>query len=124
MRPISILVVDDNPDMRGSLRRLLEQAGYEAREACDGNQAVAMQHALKAQVLITDIFMPGKDGIETIETFKREWPQVRVIAMSGGGRRAKRDYLEVADAVGADALLQKPFSLSSLIEAIEPAKRR
>jgi CheY-like chemotaxis protein len=119
MRRLRVLVVDDNPDMRASLRRLLEQAGYEAREACDGNQAIKLHRELQAQVLVTDIFMPVKDGIETIEAFKREWPLVRVIAMSGGGRRAKRDYLQVADVVGADAVLQKPFSLSSLIDAIE-----
>ena len=109
-----ILVVDDNPDMRRSLEQLLGLLGYEVETAADGNQALAAHRARAASIVITDIFMAGKDGIETIAAFKREWPFVRVIAMSGGGERAKRDYLDAARQIGADATLHKPFSLETL----------
>jgi DNA-binding NtrC family response regulator len=113
LRP-RILVVDDNADMRASLSHLLALLGYEVETAADGNQAIAAHRANAVSTVITDIFMAGKDGIEIIAAFKREWPLVRVIAMSGGGVRAKNDYLVAATQIGADATLQKPFSLESL----------
>jgi CheY-like chemotaxis protein len=116
--PRRILVVDDNADMRLSLGRLLGLLGYEVETAADGNQALATHREHAVAVVITDIFMAGKEGIETIAAFKREWPFVRVIAMSGGGARAKMDYLKAAVHVGADATLHKPFSLESLKAAL------
>jgi CheY-like chemotaxis protein len=113
-----ILVVDDNADMRLSLKRLLEQLGHCVEVAADGNHAVEVQRVCNAHVLITDIFMPGKEGIETIETFRRRWPAVKIIAMSGGGTQAKQSYLGVATTVGADATLTKPFSLDALLDAL------
>ena len=113
-----ILVVDDNADMRVSLKRLLEALGHSVAVAADGNQAVQVQRLCNARLLITDIFMPGKDGIETIEIFRREWPLMKIIAMSGGGTYAKRSYLGVASTVGADATLTKPFSLEALVEVL------
>ena len=76
------------------------------------------QRARPAQVLITDIFMPGQEGIETIAAFRREWPEIRIIAMSGGGEVSRRGYLGVAESVGADATLQKPFSFATLLDAL------
>jgi CheY-like chemotaxis protein len=113
-----ILVVDDNADMRDSLQMLLQRLGYDSEGARDGQQAMEIQRRRPAQVLITDIFMPGKDGIETIEAFRREWPRIRIVAMSGGGMVATRDYLEVAPEIGADAVLRKPFSLEALTEVL------
>ena len=117
MRP-RILVVDDNADMRMSLTHLLGLLGYDVETAADGNQALATHRARAVGTVITDIFMAGKEGMETIAAFKREWPFVRVIAMSGGGERAKNDYLKAARQIGADATLQKPFSLESLKAAL------
>jgi len=116
-----ILVVDDNPDMRVSLAQLLGLLGYEVETASDGNQALAAHRARAFGTVITDIFMAGKEGMETIAAFKREWPFVRVIAMSGGGERAKNNYLLAAVQIGADATLQKPFSLESLKHALNVA---
>ena len=113
-----ILVVDDNADMRLSLQRLLEQLGHCVAVAADGNQALEVQRRCNARVLITDIFMPGKEGIETIQVFRREWPATKIIAMSGGGAHAKQSYLGVASTVGADATLTKPFSLEALVDAL------
>jgi DNA-binding NtrC family response regulator len=113
-----VLVVDDSADMRMSTKQLLEQLGYEVETAPDGAAALRAHRAREVAVVITDIFMAGTEGMETIASFKREWPQVRVIAMSGGGARAKMDYLEAAAYVGADATMQKPFTLKALLAAL------
>jgi DNA-binding NtrC family response regulator len=118
MERTRVLVVDDSADMRASLKLLLEVLGYEAETARDGAAALALQHAQAFGVLITDIFMPGIEGMETIARFKAAWPGMRVIAMSGGGERTKRDYLSAALQIGADATMQKPFSVSTLISAL------
>lgn len=115
---MKVLVVDDNADMRDALQLLLAQIGYEAEGAGDGQQAIEIQRVRPAQVLITDIFMPGKDGIETIEAFRREWPGIRIVAMSGGGALATRDYLQLTPDIGADAILRKPFSLENLQDVL------
>jgi two-component system, chemotaxis family, chemotaxis protein CheY len=118
MERTRVLVVDDSADIRSSLKRLLELLGYEAETARDGAAALAMQETQGFGVLITDIFMPGTEGMETIARFKAGWPAMRVIAMSGGGERAKCDYLRAAVQIGADAAMQKPFSLETLVAAL------
>jgi len=117
--PISrVLVVDDNEDMLESMRILLERAGYQVEVASNGAQAVLVQRERPAHVLITDIFMPEKNGIELIDHFKQEFPEVRIIAMSGGGELVKRDYLDRTELFGADSTLRKPFEPENLREAL------
>jgi CheY-like chemotaxis protein len=118
LRGIRVLVVDDLKDQRESLQRLLELEGYEVATAADGSQAVHAMRARPAQVLVTDIFMPGQEGIETIALFRREWPQVRIVAMSGGGEVSRGGYLGVAESIGADATLKKPFSFAVLLATL------
>lgn len=113
-----IVVIDDNADIRASLERLLARLGYEVETAADGTQALLIHRTRAVAKVITDIFMPGKEGMETIQAFKSEWPSVRVIAMSGGGEVAKGSYLEAARQIGADAILRKPFTLENLREAL------
>lgn len=113
-----ILIVDDNADLRDSLRLLLARLGYDAEAARDGQQAMEIQRRRPAAILITDIFMPRQDGIETIEAFRRNWPSIKIVAMSGGEAVATRDYLEVAPDIGADAVLRKPFTLELLQEVL------
>ena len=113
-----VLVVDDSADMRLSLRELLGLLGYEVETAADGGQALAAHRARPVAIVITDIFMAGSEGLETIAAFKREWPRLKIIAMSGGGERAKRNYLDDALYIGADAALHKPFTLESLKKAL------
>ena len=113
-----VLVVDDNPDIRASLKTLLEWLGYEVETARDGAAALEAQRERRAAVVITDIFMAGTEGIETIARFKAAWPQVRVIAMSGGGEHARQCYLQAALQVGADATMQKPFTVRTLLGAL------
>jgi CheY-like chemotaxis protein len=114
-----LLVADDSADMRESLRLILERAGYEVQLAPDGDRAVELQRARPADVLITDIFMPERDGLETITVFRREFPGTRIIAMSGGGMRSDgRLYLETAGVAGADATLRKPFDPKTLLQVL------
>ncbi len=115
----SILVVDDDPQLRRMIRITLERAGYAVDEAENG--AVAM-HKVRAQppdLVITDIVMPHKEGIETIAELKRDHPKVKVIAISGGGRIEARQYLGVAAQIGADKTFGKPVERELLLAAVE-----
>ena len=116
---VRVLVVDDNPDMRSFVKLVLERAGFEAQVAADGQRALDLQRERPADVLITDIFMPESDGIELIARFKSGFPQVKIIAMSGGGHVSKKDYLPVAADIGADAVLRKPFAAGTLLRMLQ-----
>lgn len=117
-KPTSVLIVDDNADMRSFVKIVLERAGFEAQVAADGERALDLQRAHPVDVLITDIFMPERDGIELIHQFKSAFPQVKIIAMSGGGRISKRDYLPFAADIGADLVLRKPFAADALLSML------
>jgi CheY-like chemotaxis protein len=121
---LRVLVVDDNPDMRSFLRIVLERAGFEAQAAADGDRALELQREHPADVLITDIYMPERDGIELIQQFKSRFRQVKIIAMSGGGQVAKHDFLPVAVNLGADAVLYKPFAADTLLRTVEELAAR
>ena len=114
-----IILADDDADQRLSLRLALELAGYTVREAADGRQALALQRERASPILITDIFMPESDGFEAIVAFRREFPQTKIIAVSGGGQRAKADYLSSARLMGVDATLQKPFEIDALLDTLQ-----
>jgi len=113
-----IILVDDDADQRLALRMALELAGYRVREAAHGAEALRLQRERSASFLITDIFMPEADGLETIVAFRREFPRTRIIALSGGGQRAKRDYLEAATLMGVDAAFHKPFEIDKLLDTL------
>ena len=114
-----IIVADDDADQRLSLRLALEVAGYAVREAANGGEALALQRQREAVVLITDIFMPESDGFEAIAAFRRDFPQTKVIAVSGGGSLATQDYLESARLIGVDATLRKPFEIEALLQLLK-----
>ena len=114
----SILIVDDNRDIRDFMQIALEAAGYGVLTATEGAQALAMQLEHPADLLITDIFMPGREGISTIAAFKAEFPATRIIAMSAGGGAGKLDFLSAAALIGADATLRKPFTADQLLETV------
>jgi DNA-binding response OmpR family regulator len=119
-----IILVDDDADQRLALRMALELAGYRVREAAHGAEALRLQRERSASFLITDIFMPEADGFETIEAFRREFPRTRIIAVSGGGQRAKRDYLESATLMGVDAAFHKPFEIERLLDTLRLLSER
>lgn len=114
----AILVVDDQKELRAVVRRVLTEAGHQVVEAEDGNAALAAFRANPPVLVITDIIMPEKEGIEVIATMKRERPEVKVLAISGGGRTRVMDFLAVARKAGADAALEKPFRKSELLARV------
>ena len=110
-----LLVVDDDADMRLTLKLALEIAGYAVGVAANAREAIELQRGQPADVLITDIFMPDADGFEAIDAFRHEFPQTKIVVVSGGAQFTKRDYLPDAELIGADATLQKPFEIDTLL---------
>lgn len=113
-----ILVVDDDAQIRGLLRMTLERAGYETDVAADGGSAVRIQQDKPADVLITDIMMPERDGLETIMDFRRQYPQTKIIAISGAGCRMGNDFLPVAAQLGASRTFVKPIERVVLLDTV------
>jgi DNA-binding NtrC family response regulator len=110
-----VLVVDDDADMRLTLKLALELAGYTVEEAANAREALQVQRERPAEVLITDIFMPDADGFEAIDAFRSEFPRTRIVVVSGGAQFTKRDYLPDAELIGVDGTLQKPFDIDKLL---------
>lgn len=113
-----LLLVDDNLDVRQMLKAALELEGYVVQEASNGREALELQRRQPFRVLVTDIFMPDADGFETIDTFRKEFPDTKIVVISGDARVAKRDYLEAAKLIGADATLLKPFEPAALVRTL------
>jgi DNA-binding NtrC family response regulator len=121
--PTHVLVVDDDAGMRNFLRMLLELEGYSVALARNGLEALDMQRKHPAAVIVTDLFMPEAEGMETIIQLRNEFPHARIIVMSGGGAYRGADYLKVARELGAAATLKKPFASHDLIDALREAAR-
>jgi CheY-like chemotaxis protein len=111
----TILVVDDEAAIRGLFHKILARAGYRVMEAADGAQALAAVKKGGVDLVITDLVMPEKEGIETIVEIRKNHPRVKIAAVSGafGGR-----YLETASLLGADAALAKPVSEETLLGTV------
>ena len=114
-----ILVIDDDPELRAMLEQTLKTAGYEVVLAADGREGVVRQGTSPADLVITDIYMPHQDGLETIREFRRRFPKVSIIAMSG--RALAVTMLSIAEDLGAVAVLHKPFAAEELIAAVTKA---
>jgi CheY-like chemotaxis protein len=119
-----VLIVDDDADMRLSLKLALEMAGYAIEVAADGREALVIQKQRPADILITDIFMPESDGFEVIDAVRRAFPQTRIIVVSGGARLAKREYLLDAALMDVDAVLPKPFDVETLLRTLDTIQGR
>jgi CheY-like chemotaxis protein len=114
----NILLVDDEEQLRELLTFLLEDAGHSVQEAVDGNEALESYRNQRADVVVTDIVMPNKEGTETILELRRNYPDIKIIAMSGGGRNNPQDYLKLAKTFGANMTLAKPFTNEEFLAAI------
>jgi len=114
-----ILVIDDDDAIRFSLKLALEDADHQVEDAANGEEGMTRFRTNPADLVITDIFMPEKEGLETIDEIKRSYPQTKIIAMSGGGRMNPEDYLEIAKRVGADRSLFKPFDIQLLVATVD-----
>jgi DNA-binding response OmpR family regulator len=113
-----ILLVDDDAELRLGLRLNLERFGHRVAEAGGGRDALEFFRTNAAEVVVTDLFMPDRDGFEIITEMNRKWPYLPIIAMSGGGRLAPGINLRIAARLGAKRVLAKPFSVSELNEAV------
>jgi len=114
-----ILVIDDNEQVRSMLRQMLTKRGFEIEDTPNGENAAELHRRKAFDVVITDIIMPGKEGLETIGEFRRLFPEVKIIAISGGGRIGLAHYLETAKRIGAHKTMAKPFRSVELVKAIE-----
>jgi CheY-like chemotaxis protein len=113
-----VLVIDDTAAIRKALRVMLEDVGHEVLEAGDGRQGIQAYRRVGADVIFCDLFMRGTDGLEVIRELRRDYPNVKLIAMSGGGFQRTLDLLPVARFLGASAVVPKPFDQKTALTAI------
>lgn len=113
-----ILIVDDDDDLRALLRRLLLRAGHTVVEAANGQQALERVREQNVTLMITDLFMPQQDGLETILALRRLNVKLPIIAISGGGNSAQFDLLRTASLFGAARVLMKPFRAEEMLTAV------
>ena len=113
-----VLVIDDEPQIRSMLRMMLERAGHEVEEAPDGIEGIRIYRNNPADLIISDLIMPNKDGIGMIIELKKEFPDVKIIAMSGGGLNKPEGYLEGAKKLGAQRTLTKPIDRDELLRTV------
>ncbi len=119
----SILVIDDNPEFREILRKHLEATGHSVALAENGEQGLAVLERGGMDIVLTDILMPQRDGVEVLREAKRRWPSLPVIAISGGGWIGANELLSMAEKLGADQVLQKPVRRDDLLQAVDEALR-
>jgi len=115
----SILIVDDDPLLRLIASEMLAGAGYAVAEAEDGDVAIRKLEARSFDLIILDLLMPNKEGVETIQEVKRRWPATRILAISSGGRMDVGYLLPLAKAMGADAVYKKPVTAEPFLRMVE-----
>jgi CheY-like chemotaxis protein len=115
---LRILVVDDDRNLRTAIRRMLEPEGFEIEEASDGRNAMRAFRVRPVDLVLCDLFMPEEDGLEVLRELAREFSGVCVVAMSGGGFRGTMNLLPMAKALGAAAVLYKPFERAELLTLV------
>lgn len=113
-----ILIIDDDHHILLMIKKMLERAGFEIELASNGNEGLELFKRIQADLVITDIIMPEKEGLETIREMKRLRSDLKIIAMSGGGKISADNYLNTAKIFGASKVLEKPFSQKTMISAV------
>ena len=113
----SVLIIDDDASSRSTLKEIFEYLHYEIYEACNGKDGIDSYRRIPTHIVLTDIFMPEKDGLETIRELKQEFPDVKIIAMSAHDR-GNVDFLRIAGYLGAMHCVRKPFSTDDIIKVI------
>ena len=114
-----ILIIDDEAMIRDLLVQILEREGYETITASDGKDGIKIHRENPADLIITDLIMPEKDGLEAIMELRRDFQDVKIIAMSGGGKIDPETYLQIAKTMGAIKTLTKPFDLRELLKTVQ-----
>lgn len=122
----TVLIIDDDEDIREALSAALQLADFRTLEAPHGDYGLRLLEEHPVDVVVTDIFMPEKEGLETIVDTKQRWPGIKIVAISGGPGATRRmgtsgghDFLPVAQDLGADRVMKKPFLPSELIKVIK-----
>jgi len=113
-----IYVFDDEPSILLMIRKMLEKAGYEVEIALNGKEGMELFKKNVPDLLITDIIMPEKEGLETIFELRRKYPELKIIAISGGGRISPGGYLPGAKLLGANIVFEKPLDQKEFLQAI------
>ncbi len=119
MKMAKIIVPDDDIEVRDMICQILQREGHETVAVSNGLEAEQAWKQEPAEILITDIIMPDKEGLETVWEMRRDYPECKIIAISGGGRVDPRDYLKSALALGADRALAKPFERRDLLDLVD-----
>jgi DNA-binding response OmpR family regulator len=114
-----VLIIDDEELMRETLRDALESEGHVVAEAADGAQGLAIFDNAPVDVVIVDMLMPDKEGIETIIDLRKRKPKLKIVAMSGGGATNRMDFLDIARKLGADGALRKPINVGDLLKTVQ-----
>jgi CheY-like chemotaxis protein len=115
----AILMIDDDAAVRRMARLSLERAGHDVAEASNGAEGARLFNSSTFDLVITDVFMPEMDGIETIRELRARHPSIRILAISGGGSARASGPLEDAHMLGADDVLAKPFDAARLVRAVD-----
>jgi CheY-like chemotaxis protein len=119
-----ILVIEDEEDIRQMICDILEDDGYSTEQASNGIEGLqVLRKNPDFRIVITDLLMPEKEGIETISELRKDFPWIRIVAISGGGICIPESYLNLARAMGADATLCKPFGSGELLSIIDELNR-
>ncbi|HDR89209.1 MAG TPA: response regulator [Bacteroidetes bacterium] len=113
-----ILVIDDEPYILLMIKKMLEQVGHGVDLASNGKEGLELLLTRPFDLLITDIVMPEKEGLETIREVRKKYPGLKIIAISGGGRLDSSEYLEPARYFGAEKIIKKPFQKGELLNAV------
>ncbi len=114
-----ILIIDDDDQFRLMLKRLLELDGHEILEATDGKEGIRVYGNKRVDLVITDLIMPNMEGVETIIQLKRESPEIKIMALSGGGRNEPQSDLSMAKKLGANYTFEKPYARIPVMQAVE-----
>jgi DNA-binding NtrC family response regulator len=113
-----VLVIDDENDVRITVQQALEWHGHAVSLATNGREGIEMFRDAPYDLVVTDILMPEKEGIETIIELRKLQPAVKIVVISGGGRVNRHDFLDVAKKLGADAAVKKPFMIDEFCEVV------
>jgi len=113
-----ILVLDDEPSILLMMKKMLEKEGHEVSVALNGIEGMELYEQNKPDMVITDILMPGKEGLETIIELRKKNTELKIIAISGGGRISPEGYLPGAKLLGANAVFQKPLVPNEFTAAV------
>ena len=115
-----VLIIDDDAEVRDMVCKMLKDESFDVFAAINGKEGIEfLRKSSNIDLVITDLIMPEKEGIETIREIKRDFSHIKILAMSGGGKGNAMDYLRMAKGMGADLTLRKPFIKQELLKAVQ-----